>query len=166
LNTLVDDLLEGGNNINDIYHKYIKEAYNIQDPQRWSVKKSVSSKVLNPERANEQNAYDAIKHKEPREGDKFYLYTALDGERQDIAKGELVFNKKGEPKMIPHNILKCVEDWDNDAYRDHYIKRVYMTIRILENLLDMESLVKYHLKSNQEELHKLCSELGKALNGV
>lgn len=154
LETLVDDLLDGGHNVDSIYHKYIQEAMNIQDINRWTVKKSISNKVLNPTRTNEQVVLDAVKHKNPREGDKFYLYTALDGERQKVAKGEPVFLKSGQPSMIPNNILKCAEDWNGDEYKLHYVKRVYMTLCILENLLDLDQFLKYHNKGN----HKLLFE--------
>jgi DNA polymerase elongation subunit (family B) len=165
LNTLVDDLLDGGENTNSIYHKYIAEAYNIQDISRWATKKSVTAKVLNPERTNEQVVLNAIKDKNPREGDKFYLYTALDGERQKVAKGEPVFLKSGAPSMMPNNILKCVEDWSKDDYKEHYVKRVYMTLCILENLLDLNEFTKYHLKSNWDKIPAVISPLGRAING-
>jgi DNA polymerase elongation subunit (family B) len=158
LDELVDDLLSGGSNTVDIYHKYVREACNIKDPSRWAVKKSVTASVLNPQRTNEQVVLDAIKHKNPREGDKFYLYTALDGERQDIKKGEPVFLKNGVPKMIPNNVLKCIEDWNDDAYVEHYVKRVYKTICILENVLDLSQYTKYHLKSNKKLLEELNNE--------
>ena len=165
LDRLLLDLLEGGENVVDIYHEYIKEAANIKDPNRWAIKKSVTKSVLNPERTNEQVVLNAIQHKNPREGDKFFLYTALDGERQDIKKGEPVFLKSGKPKMIPNNILKCVEEWDGDSYKDHYLKRVYSTVKILENLLDMTQFTKYHLKSNQALVKQLFTPLGEVLNG-
>lgn len=142
----------------NIYKTYIQEACNIQDISRWAVKKSISTKVLNPSRTNEQVILDAVKHKNPREGDKFYLYTALDGERQKISKGEPVFLKSGEPSMVPNNILRCVEDWSGDEYKDHYIKRVYMTLCILKDLLDMDKFIKYHNKSNKPLLEKLLEE--------
>lgn len=155
LGELITDLMDTeGANALKIYHKYIQEAMNIQDINRWVVKKSISDKVLNPQRTNEQVVLDAVKHKNPREGDKFYLYTALDGKRQKVAKGEPVFLKSGEPSMIPNNILKCAEDWRGDEYKIHYIKRVYMTLCILENLLDLDQFIKYHNKGN----HKLLYE--------
>ncbi len=141
--------------IRKIYHKYIKEACNVQDITRWAVKKSVSDKVLNPTRTNEQVILDAIKHKNPREGDKYLLYTALDGLRQKIVKGEPVFLKSGEPSLIPNNILKLVEDWSGDEYKEHYVKRVYMTLDILKNLVDMSKFIKYHNKSNLKKLEEL-----------
>jgi DNA polymerase elongation subunit (family B) len=156
LGELILDLMDtNGKNLKDIYHKYIKEAMDIQDINRWSVKKSISDKVLNPSRKNEQVILDAVKHRNPREGDKFYLYTALDGERQSISKGEPVFLKNGSPKMEPNNILKCVEDWSGDEYKEHYVKRVYMTLSILENLIDLDEFVKYHNKSNHKKLQEL-----------
>jgi hypothetical protein len=141
--------------IRKIYHKYIKEACDVQDITRWAVKKSVSDKVLNPQRTNERVILDAIKHKDPREGDKYFLYTALDGMRQKVAKGEPVFLKNGDPSLIPNNILKLTEEWSGDEYKEHYVKRVYMTLCILENLLDIGKFIKYHNKSNKKKLEEL-----------
>jgi DNA polymerase elongation subunit (family B) len=156
LNRLIVDLMDNdGQSVVDIYHEYIKEAANIKDISRWAVKKSVSAKVLSPVRTNEQVIFDAIKHKNPREGDKFYLYTAIEGARQKVEKGEPVFLKSGKPSMVPNYILKCVDDWDNDSYQEHYLKRVYATISILENILDLNKFIKYHNKSNQSLVSKL-----------
>lgn len=138
------------NKIIDIYKQYIIEANNIKDINRWTTKKSVSKAVLNPTRTNEQKVLDAVKHKNPREGDKFWLYTALDGMKQAIAKGEKVFLKSGEPKMVENRILKCEDEWSGDEDKVHYTKRVYMTLSILENLLDLDKFVKYHNKGNQK----------------
>jgi len=165
INRFIIDLMDNeGQNIKDIYNEYIKEAMNIQDISRWAVKKSISQKVLNPSRSNEQSILDAVKHKNPREGDKYFLYTALDGKRQKIAKGEPVFLKSGEPSMVDNNILKCVEDWSGDEHKIHYVKRVYMTLCILENLIDKEQYVKYHNVGNHKLLAQLFSPLGEAIN--
>jgi hypothetical protein len=159
LNKLILDLIDNeGKNIEDIYHRYIQEAMNIQDINRWAVKKSISEKILNPSRKNEQVILDAVKHKNPREGDKFYLYTAIDGERQKISKGEPVFLKDGTPKMEPNNILKTVDDWNKDDYKEHYVKRVYMTLCILENLIDIDKFIKYHNKGNHKLLYEKFSK--------
>jgi hypothetical protein len=155
LNVLIDDLLEEKGTTVDIFHDYIKEAYQIKDINRWAVKKSITTKVLNPERTNEMVVLAAVKHRNPREGDKFFLYSALDGMRQKIVKGELVFLKNGTPSMIPNNILKCADEWTDDHNKEHYVKRVYMTISILKNLFDIDDFVKYHNKGNIKLLEEL-----------
>ena len=159
LNECIMDLLDTeGENCLDIYHKYIKEANNIQDISRWATKKSITDKVLKPARTNEQKIFDAVKHLNPREGDKYYVYTADAGLNQKVVKGELVFLKSGEPKMEKTTKLKVVEEWSNDEVKAHYTKRVYMTIDILKNVLDMEQFIKYHNKSNSKLLEELLKD--------
>ena len=156
LNELIDDILKtGGKLAENIYNKYIYEAYNIEDISRWATKKSVTKSVLNPTRTNEQKVLDAIKRLDPREGDKVYLYSAIDGKVQNIVKGEPVFLKNGNPKMVENRILKTVEQWNGDEDKMHYVKRVYMTVEILKNVIDTSGFIKYHLKSNRHLLEEL-----------
>ena len=164
MDTIINDLLETeGANVVEIYEQYIVEAMNIKDISRWATKKSVSKAVLNPARKNEQKILDAIEHKEPREGDKFWLYSAIDGEIQKVEKGEPVFLKSGEPKMIENKILRCVDEWQGDEDKLHYVKRVYNTIKILETVLDMEQFIKYHNVGNRKLLDMLQTDLGRTL---
>lgn len=156
LDSLINDILFNNSELLlDIYNKYIKEAVNIEDISRWCTKKSISAKVLNPSRTNEQKILDAVKHLSPREGDKYLLYSAVDGEVQDVKKGEPVFFKNGTPKMIPNKILKTESDWNGDEDKEHYIKRVYKTLEILKNVVDMDQFIKYHLKSNIHKIKEL-----------
>lgn len=157
INMLIDDLLlTKGQNAVDIYHKYIKEAYNIKDINRWAKKISITKKVLFPERTNEQKVLDAVKNLNPREGDKFYLYTAVNGEKQEVKNGGAVFLKSGKPKMIKNSILKVVNEYKEDSDKEHYLKRVYSTLEIFKNVLDMNNFIKYHLKSNISKVENLC----------
>jgi len=159
LDTFIQDLLDTeGKNIETIYHKYIIEATNIQDISRWATKKSITKAVLNPTRTNEQKVLDALRGKDFSEGDKVYLYSAIDGEKQDVKKGVPQVSAKGKPKMVANRILRCVEDWGNDYDRKHYIKRVYMTLEILKNVVDLSEITKYHLKGNKDKLEKLINE--------
>ena len=92
------------------------------------------------------------------EGDKIWIYDAIDGEVQDVKSGEPVFYKKtGEPKMIPNRILKVKELWNKDENKMHYVGRVYKTTEILKNVLDMTQFPKYTLKSKQKELKDLTN---------
>lgn len=152
---LIDSLLNRSGKELDIYHRYIKEVLDIQDIKRWSVKKNVTESVLNPERSNESKVLDALDGLEIQEGDKYYMYTAVDGVKQKIVKGEPQFNKKGEPTMVKNAILKLPEEWDNDEDIDHYLKRVYNIIEILQNVLDIEQFIKYYNKCNKKYLENL-----------
>lgn len=156
LDELIDDIIKNeGTSVISIYEKYIKEVKNIQDISRWTTKKTFSKKVQQSDRTNETKIMDAIKHLDPREGDKFMLYTADGGMVQDTKKGELVFLKNGEPKMVKSSILKVQEEWDNDYDLTHYLKRVYSTISILKNIIDMDKIIKYHNKCNASKLDLL-----------
>jgi len=136
----------------DIYHKYIKEALNVKDISRWVVKKSITKKLLDGTRKNETRVLDAIDLEGVREGDKVYLYNAIEGEIQDTKKGELQYYKDGKPKMIPNYILKQMEEFDGNYDKMHYIERVYKTMDILKTVIDMNQIPKYHLSKNKHLL--------------
>ncbi len=140
-----------------IFQKYTKEAMNIQDINRWTVKKTVTKKVLTGERTNETKVMDALKGQTLQEGDKVWVYNALDGMIQAYAKGEPVFYKDGAPKMVPNEVLKVPAVWSKDENKLHYVERVYKTTEILSNLLDMSKFPKYHLKKNEQALLTLTT---------
>lgn len=158
MHDVINDLIDNdGVNYIDIYHKYIIEACNIQDIDRWSTKKSITKKVLDPTRTNEQKILDAVDD-DIREGDKVYLYTALDGLKQKIVKGELVFKKSGEPHMVENLVLKQTKDWIKDEHKMHYIKRVHMTMNIFKEVLDIPKLKKYHNVGEKKNLDILLGD--------
>lgn len=145
--------------INDVYIRYCKEALNPKNIRDWCVKKTITKPVLNPERSNEQKVLDACNEaiekeiiSDIQEGDKIWVYQAIDGKKQKIVKGELVFLKDGTPKMIENTILKFPELYNNDHDKWHYVKRVYMTLNILENIIDIDSYIKYHNKTKRKLL--------------
>lgn len=131
----------------DIYQKYCKEALSISDIFRWAVKKSVTKKLLNGTRKNETKVLAAL-DTDAREGDKVWVYNAIDGEVQVESKGELQFYKDGRPKMEPNQILRNIKDFDGDYDKDHYLGRVYATVKILENVLDMSQFLDYSKPKN------------------
>lgn len=162
MNEIVDELLADANidKCVEIYHKYIKEAINIQDISRWSVKKTVTSKLLTSERTNETKVVDAIGDDRVQEGDKIWVYSAIDGMIESVDKdGNVKYDKKtGQPKMEPNYVLKQSKDWDIGMPNEdkmHYVERVYKTIDILSTVLPIERFKKYHLKKFHEDLDKL-----------
>jgi hypothetical protein len=139
-----------------IYHKYIREVFAIQDIERWSIKKTISTKLLESERKNETKVVDALKGKKLQEGDKFKFYNAIDGEVQKVEKGKLVFSREGEPKMIPNRVLRLIDEYCPESVdKLHYVERIYKTFDIFKNVIDMQQFVKYHNKSNVSKLEKL-----------
>jgi len=179
LQTLIKDIIENeSKDLVWIYEKYIKEAANIQDITRWQNKKTITKSVLEPERMNEQKVLDAINEAVTigispgyQEGDKVWLYTAIEGQIQARAKGELIFFKDGRPKMIDNCILRDVRLWKQDHDTFHYIERVYKTVEILANVIDMNIFIDYTLKSNQDKLKDLtcakkCDKLTSNAQGL
>lgn len=154
MDALVDVLLNGGNTKDcvAIYHKYVKEAHNIQDISRWATKKTITKAVLTGERKNETKVLDAIGEDHVNEGDKIWIYSAIDGEIQAQTKGEIVFYSDGTPKMVQNCILKQTKNFKNDQDKFHYIERVYKTVEILSTVLDMSQFINYSLKKNTKLL--------------
>jgi hypothetical protein len=139
----------------DLYNSYVKEAMDIKDISRWSVKKTITDKVMNGERANETKVKDALGTDNFNEGDKVWLYSAIEGEKQDSAKGQLLTYSDGRPKMVENCILKQSKNWTGDENKMHYVQRVYDTVSILETILDINKFTKYHLKKNKQLLLEL-----------
>ena len=126
----------------------------------WVTKKTVTAAVLNPKRKNEQGPMDAINEAIAKgvisgvqEGDKMYLYSAIDGQVQKTDKNGLMFNKKtGQPIMIENDVYRFKELWNKDHNVWHYVERVYKTLVILENVIDIEKFIKYHNVKNRKLL--------------
>jgi hypothetical protein len=143
-----------------LYLKYCKEALAPKDIKRWCFKKTVTKSVLSPDRPQEQKVLDACNDSITKgiinriqEGDKVYLYQALDGEKPKLAKGEPVLYADGRPKMVQNTILKFPELYQNDHDQWHYVDRVYSTLEILDGVINIESATKFSLKSNREKLN-------------
>lgn len=149
-----------------IYRTYIKEALDIKDISRWSTKKTVTDSVLNPKRLTERKILDAINEsiddgiiEGVQEGDKVWVYNAVDGEIQDVKKGLKIFYRSGMPKMIPNCILRDRRLWNKeDQDIMHYVERVYNTTSILANVINMDEFTRYGLKCNRDQLKELTNE--------
>lgn len=145
-----------------VYNEYIREAVNIKDISRWAKKLTVTKSVLNPKRANEQKPMNAITETIERgiiekisEGDKIWLYTAIDGLTQKVVKGVPIFNKKGGPIMVPNSFLRDIRLYNKDAYSKYYIARVYATLEILTNVIDLTQFIDFTVKRNEKHLINL-----------
>lgn len=157
MDKVIDDLLFEKGNLQKIYHDYVKEAGNIQDINRWAIKKSISKKLLEGTRKNETSVLDAIPDlSQVREGDKIFIYRAIDGERQIVTKdGPQFYKKTGLPKMEPNSYIKQVQFYTNDADKMHYYKRCYDTLSIFEEVLDIKQFLDFSKPKNKELAEKL-----------
>lgn len=150
------------NQLQHFYKDFCKKALNPNDINDWCVKKTVTSAVMNAERLNEQKVLDACNNAikqgvigKIQEGDKIWLYQAIDGEIQKVTKGKPVFLKDGTPKMVENQILKFPELYADDIDNWHYVKRCYDTLSILGNVINIDDFEKYHLKSKRKLLESL-----------
>lgn len=164
LMSLINEMLNGNKieYLTSIYKNFSKEALNPIDIKRWCVKKTITKAVLNSERSNEQKVlnacHDAIQQgviQGIQEGDKVHIYSAINGQIQKVEKGQLVFLKNSQPKMIDNCILKFAELYNNDHDKWHYVERVYDTLCILEKVLDITKFTKYHLNKNRKLLEEI-----------
>lgn len=162
LHEVIDHLIEGTQDcIPKAYKAFCQHALKPDNIKQWCVKKTITSAVLNPARLNEEKVLDACNEAikagvigKIQEGDKVYLYQAIDGEVQKVTKGEKVFLKDGTPKMVENKVLRFPELYNNDMDKWHYVQRVYNTLKILENVVNMDDIEKYHLKSKRNLLEK------------
>jgi len=158
LNRLINECFIYNTNTPDaIYKEYINEVINIKDISRWASKKSVTKKLYESDRANETKVVDAIKDGDYSIGDKVFLFSAIDGEKPCLVKGvPKILKKTGQVKMVPNHVLKLAEKFDGDYDMKHYLGRVYDTVSILENIVDMSTIPSY---TSVVEFNKLQEKL-------
>src|SRR5690606_31373659 len=132
----------------------------VKDIKKWSQKKTITKAILKCEtdptvRLNEMNVYKAIGNRHVQEGDKIYIYPAIIGYNTEIKTYK---NGKTKEKFTAIEKLKMVEDWNNDHNSQKFVERVYKTVEILENIVDMNQFIDYTIKKNKPLLEKLLSQ--------
>lgn len=53
-----------------------------------------------------------------------------------------------KPKMIPNDIYRRKEDFTGSYDKKHYLSRIYTTVKILENVIDINRIIDYSKKEN------------------
>lgn len=125
INALLEDRQQ---DLFNIYNTYIKECHNVTDITRWSSKKTLTEKVMSSERTNESKIRDALGSIPMQIGDKFRVYFTKD------------------------KTLKLQEYWTNDHSPEQLMARVFSTLTIFKNVINMNQFPKYHLKNKQVKL--------------
>ncbi len=115
----------------DLYHKYVAEIYLLTDISRWSSKKTVSESVMNAERTTELKILAAIGDSDVQMGDKIRVY----------------FDKDKN--------LKLQENWANDHDPIVLLEKLYKSVVVFENVLNIEMFPNYKLVKNQNLARQL-----------
>lgn len=149
MNEVIESLLYERGTVPQIYGKYCDFARDIQDISKWAVKKSISKKLLASDRKQEKDVVNALGDmSQYREGDKVFLYNSVPRFIPEFSEdGEPVLYKsganKGKQKGKWDKVLKLTKDWNNDSDTEHYLGRVYNTLDIFSEVLDMSQFVCY-----------------------
>ena len=130
-NEFIEALVFDRNNFVEIYNKYVKQATDITSIRSWSSKKTITAKTESSERKNETKLMDAIAGADYKEGDKAYVFFMPDGSLCLADNFTGVYDK-----------LKMCE-------------RVFKSIQVFENVLDITPFLNYKLKKNQKALDEL-----------
>jgi DNA polymerase elongation subunit (family B) len=141
-----------------IYNEYVQEILNITDISRWAAKKTVTEKLLTGEGTTEAKLREAIQAEQLSQGDKFYIYPAIDGLTQAIVKNEPVFYRNGEPKLIPNRVYRLTKYHADNVDIEHLFKRLFDTVSILKPVLDIELFTNFSLKKHAELLQAFKRE--------
>lgn len=129
LDRAINSLLNGEKDrLVRIYKDYVREILNVQDISRWASKKTVTDKVLNPKRTNEQIILDAIGKKHVQEGDKIHVF----------------YDTK--------NTVCLVENFNGQYDVDRLLEKLFKTVSILSPVLDQGQFLNYKLKKNKDAL--------------
>jgi hypothetical protein len=116
----------------ELYQDYVVQIFNIDDITKWVVKKTISDKVLNPERTNEQKVLDAIAGSDLKEGDRAFFYFDVNSN------------------------LKLAENWDHDHDVETLLEKLYKTVSVFETVIDKTQYPNYSLKKNMNLARELA----------
>jgi hypothetical protein len=133
INRFVDELLAGrsSSQLQETYNSYAREIVNLQDISRWSFKKTITSSVLNPARAQEQKAFDALEGQDIQMGDKHYFYFDC------------------------NDALKLQQHWAGDHNVDRLLEKLFKTVKVFETVVNVKTFHNYKLKRNKPLLLQL-----------
>jgi DNA polymerase elongation subunit (family B) len=149
MDEVIDSLLYERGTVPAIYERYCNEARNITDISQWAVKKSISKKLLSSERKQETDVVAALGDvSQYREGDKVFIYNTARKFVPDLDENgtPLLYKsgpRKGQPKGEMVKVLKLTKDWDGIVDTEHYLTRIYDTLWIFEEVLDMKEFTCY-----------------------
>lgn len=114
-------ILEDKTNYVEVYNKYAREILNITDIKRWSDRKTLTATTFTSTRSNETKVIDAIQGTEYVEGNRIWTYFKSD------------------------KSLSLIENFDGDYDKTALFKKLYNTVEIFEQVLDINLFPNYSL---------------------
>lgn len=108
-----------------VYNQYANEIKDIQDISRWSMRKTITASILNPERKQEEKVLEAISNISYQEGDKVNLFS------------------------IDEDNLGLVEDFNGDYDKDTYFNKLHDTLSVFETVIDPTIFPNYKTGRNK-----------------
>jgi len=115
----------------DIYHRYVAEAANIKDINRWTSKTTYTSSVVKEGRLQEKKKKRAAEGLNLSIGDKYYTYIKAD-------------EWLGNP-----------DQYNGTYHVEKYVKKVHNAAKTLASVIDIKQFPNYGLKGNKEKLQQL-----------
>lgn len=128
---IIDNILADKNDYEQIYLDYVRQVALIKTPEdikAWSVRKTITSKVLNGTRKNETNVLDAIQGSELGDGDRCTMFYRDDG------------------------TLSLSENFNGDYSKDKLYQQLFDTIWVFSTVLDMFPIKNFKLKKHKKDL--------------
>lgn len=141
-----------------MYFECAKEIMSIDkktDISQWSFKVTATEKVLEPTTAFNQKANDALMDNNIPivEGDKYYMFFRNISEIKEVK----YINKKGieSKKKVKVQKLELVDSYDGDIDKMVLLKKLFVTIKIFNRVLDLNNYPNFTLKKNLKALQTL-----------
>jgi len=129
---IIQLMLEDRTDYTEVYNRYVKEIMDVKDIIRWCSKKTITDKVLDPKRTNEQKVLTAISAEDFAEGDKMYFF------------------------FLPDNSLSVSTNFTGIYNKEKLLEKLYKTSLLFENVIPVKELfLNYKLKRNQVALKEL-----------
>jgi len=117
----------------EIYKRYVTEAVNIVDINRWTSKTTYTEPVVKAGRLQEKKKKLAAQGLNLSIGDKYFTY---------IKEDEWLGN---------------VDDFDGSYSVEKYVKKVHNAVKPLAKVMDIKKFPNYALKGNRKLLQELTS---------
>lgn len=118
----------------NIYNEYVRNVFHLSSMDNWGSKKTITTAVLFGTRTNEKKILAALNGRSVQMGDKIYVYFTKD------------------------KSLKLVDNWNGDHDETVLLKKLYNTLVIFKNVININEYPKYTLKKNKAMLQVLLDE--------
>ncbi len=133
---LIKEIGLGRNEYNKVYNSYVKEIMTLTSIDGYITKKTITDKVKNSERTQEENIRTVIEGTEYKEADKIWIFYDADDNM-------------------------CLKENFKGSYsKDRLLKKLYSTAKIFDTIIDVKStFLDYSLKRNKKALEELLGRL-------